>query len=242
MENSAAPSCTTSPASACRSLTTPSNGARTRVSSSCSCAAASRARASASAPSAFVTSSRAFSRSRSGSAPACVSRSVRWRLRRASDSADSAERTAERDERTPSSMARSSRLARSWPRLTRSPASTNVRSTDPLTSDLTVASCSGSSEPEMVGPLRSSARLAMATFSGPTVTTVSAVSLAVALASSPRLQPARTRAAAMAAGSSCRIMARPLHWIGRWKGCPAPAPGAADRVSSDCCRSGPQAR
>jgi hypothetical protein len=71
----------------------------------------------------------------------------------------------------------------------------------------------------MVGPLRSSAIDATAMFSGPTVTTASALSVVVALAFSSRLQPVRLprmRAAARAAGSWCRIMARPLQSVVCW--------------------------
>ena len=77
----------------------PSNGARTRVSSSCSCALESRALASARAPSALVTStSRSPGPGRRRRRPA-ASRSERSAFRRASSSAVSALRTADRADR-----------------------------------------------------------------------------------------------------------------------------------------------
>ena len=82
-------------------------------------------------------------------------------------------RTADLAERYASRTAVSSSCASSAPPRTRWPSSAKVRFTGPPISARTRASVLGSSEPEIEGPLRSSASRATAMFSRPIVTTVS---------------------------------------------------------------------
>ena len=94
-------------------------------------------------------------------------------------------------------------MARTAPRLTRSPASAPVRSIGPGTSARTVAACTGSSEPEMVGPVRSSVSATTTVFSAPTVTTGSAAGVALAFSS---LRQPLTTTSPTAATTSPRII------------------------------------
>src|SRR5512140_2087187 len=78
--------------------------------------------------------------------------------------------------------------AGSWPARTGEPASTNVWSTAPLTSERTVACVSAESEPDNAGPLRISSALTIAMFSGPTVIAELLASAAAAVVASFCLQ------------------------------------------------------
>ena len=183
MVNSSAPTCTTSPASTCRSLTMPSNGAPHPGVLQLLRAAASRARASSSAPSALVALSRA-----------CLQVPLRHRARllqplRALQVAlghleGGLRAPHRRAGRQDASLDRaSSSVASTAPRFTRSPASAQVRSIRPATSARTVRPAPARASPRWSGPLRSSVSAATAMFSAPTVTTGSLAGVALAFSS-----------------------------------------------------------
>ena len=196
------PGASTSPALACRALTTPSNGAVMRVLSSCFCAAASRARASAFADEAALRARSAISRSRVAIAPPASSFRARSSSRCAISQLVCAVPAADRAERKASSTAASSSCASSCPRRTRVPWSASVRTTEPPICARIVASRSAPSEPEITGPAVTVPSCTTAMFSVPTVTGAGVV-LASASPPPPQAPVASTSVAASTVGRRC---------------------------------------